>query len=313
MHVTRARSDSTVRVCLPGTRRVNLAAFMSNELSEILQIAIHIAHGAGAILREGLQHVAEASAVARIAYKSAETDPVTEYDHRSEAYIVEQLTKHFPAHHIVGEEGGAYAANSHSAFEWHVDPLDGTVNFAHGFPVFAVSLGLLIDGVPSVGVVYNPVTEETFTATRGGGAALNGRPIQVSATAVLSRALLNTGFPYDRRTSPENNFEPFLAFQRASQEVRRVGSAALDCCTVACGRMDGYWELKIRSWDIAAGLLIVQEAGGRVTDFDGATDMLSKRRIVASNGRIHDEMLSLLQATLSAAHDSHQPSLSSIP
>ena len=284
---------------------------MSNELSDILQTVIPIAHGAGAILREGLQHVADAGAADRIAYKSAETDPVTEYDHRSEAYIVEQLTKRFPAHHIVGEEGGAYATPQGSSYEWHVDPLDGTVNFAHGFPIFAVSLGLLVDGIASVGVVYNPITEETFIATRGGGAVLNGRPIHVSATPVLSRALLNTGFPYDRRTSPENNFDNFLAFQRASQEVRRVGSAALDCCTVACGRMDGYWELKIRSWDIAAGLLIVQEAGGRVTDFDGAQAMLAKRRIVASNGRIHDEMLSVLHATLSTHRDSHQPSLSS--
>ena len=293
----------------------------SHELEHILRMAVEIAHGAGAILREGLQRITEAETAARIAYKSAETDPVTEFDHRSEAYIVEQLTKHFPTHRIVGEEGGAYAAepNQAGAFEWHVDPLDGTVNFAHGFPIFAVSLGLLIDGVPSVGVVYNPISGETFTATRGGGAALDGRPIRVSATPVLSRALLNTGFPYDRRTSPENNFDLFIAFQRASQEVRRVGSAALDCCMVASGRMDGYWELKIRSWDIAAGIIILREAGGRVTDFDGGDDMLAKRRIVASNGRFHDEMLSVIQtthaatpaATLSAPRDSHQPALSS--
>lgn len=277
-------------------------------LKDILDHVIPIARGAGAILRAGFAQIESQREDVTVRYKSSETDPVTEFDHRSEAFIVEALQHTFPHHHIVGEEGGHYESRPapigeversgpsgvNAPFTWHVDPLDGTVNFAHGFPVFCVSLGLLAQGRPVLGVVYNPISDELFAAAEGCGATLNGRPIRVSPTTTLSRALLNTGFPYDRRTSDENNFHHFLAFQRAAQEVRRVGSAALDLCTVACGRMDGYWELKIQPHDIAAGIVIVREAGGMVSDFAGGDEMFARQQIVASNGLIHGEMLSVL-------------------
>ena len=267
-----------------------------NDLQRILDITVDIARGAGAILREGYTQIETQRDTVRIDYKG-ETDPVTEYDYRSEAFIVAALRQEFPYHAVVGEEGGTYVGvetRQGESLLWQVDPLDGTVNFAHGFPVFSVSLGLLHDGVPVVGVVYNPMSDELFSAVKGGGAHLNGRLIRVSRTPSLDRALLNTGFPYDRRTSAENNFDAFLRFQRASQEVRRVGSAALDLCMVACGRMDGYWELKIKPHDISAGIIIVREAGGRVTDYASGDAMIAHNRIVASNGLIHSEMLAVL-------------------
>lgn len=290
-------------------------SFASSRLNVILAEAIRIAREAGGILRRGLTQIEAERGRVGVQYKSSETDPVTEFDHRSEAFIVDALQSAFPDHRIVGEEGGIYEfriendelrnsaadaalsaqATRNSEFEWHVDPLDGTVNFAHGFPIFSVSLGLLDHGEPILGVVYNPMSDELFAAAGGRGATLNDTPIRVSPTPTLSRSLLNTGFPYDRRTSAENNFQHFLAFQRTAQEVRRVGSAALDLCTVACGRMDGYWELKIQPHDIAAGIVIVREAGGVVTDFDGNNDMFQCRRIVASNGLIHEEMLNVLR------------------
>lgn len=274
---------------------------MSGDLSSILNEAIRIARGAGGILREGHAQIEAQRERVAVSYKLEDTDPVTEYDHRSEAFIVAEIQRVFPGHHIVGEEGGAYAAkienrqSKNENWEWQIDPLDGTVNFAHGFPVFSVSMGLLLDGVQSLGVVYNPIYDELFAGARGLGATLNGRPIRVSPTPSLSRSLLNTGFPYDRRTSEQNNFAAFLRFQRASQEVRRIGSAALDLCWVACGRMDGYWEMKIKPHDISAGIIILREAGGLVTDYLGGDAMLARSEIVASNGLIHKEMLDVIR------------------
>lgn len=262
----------------------------------IIQIAEEIARGAGAILREGVANMTQT----RVEFKSSDVDPVTEYDRRSEAYIVERLRAAFPGHAIVGEEGGAYdiATAAHGPrYEWRVDPLDGTVNFAHGLPIFAVSLGLLVDDVPTVGVVYNPMSDELFAATRGGGATLNGKPIRVSRNATLKQALLSTGFPYDRATSPVNNYQNFMNFKREVQAVRRLGAAALDLSFVACGRFDGYWELKIQPHDIAAGMLIVRESGGMASDFSGNADVptiFPRRQILASNGLIHTEMLRVL-------------------
>ncbi len=269
-------------------------------LREMLAHACQIARGAGAILREGYAQF-EARA-GEVHYKQADVDPVTEFDQRSEAFIVAALREVFPSHRIVGEEGGRYEAPGAFApqnatletCEWQIDPLDGTVNFAHGFPLFSVSMGLLVAGAPALGVVYDPVREELFAGAAGCGATLNGKPIRVSDTPALARALLSTGFPYDRRTSPLNNFDPFIAFQRKSQEVRRLGSAALDLCYVACGRLDGYWEMKIKSHDIAAGIAILREAGGAVTDYAGGDSMLDRRQIVASNGLIQPEMLDVI-------------------
>jgi myo-inositol-1(or 4)-monophosphatase len=272
---------------------------MIDDLYMMLHEGIQIVRGAGDILREGYARIDDL----RVTYKG-DTDPVTEYDHRSESFIVGALRQAFPSHRIVGEEGGDYVnptiENPKSEIQnlvWQVDPLDGTVNFAHGFPAFSVSMGLLRDGVPVLGIVFDPMRDELFSAVQGGGARLNNKPIRVSSTAPLARALLNTGFPYDRRTSPDNNFDAFLRFQVASQEVRRIGSAALDLCMVACGRMDGYWEMKIKPHDISAGIVIVREAGGVITDYAGGDDMLTVNQIIASNGQIHDEMLAILNTS----------------
>lgn len=268
-----------------------------NTMNTILQTAIDIAKGAGDILRQGVAHMSHAG----VEFKSSDVDPVTEFDRRSEAYIVEHLQAAFPSHRIVGEEGGAYDAsatqNGH-VYEWRVDPLDGTVNFAHAVPIFAVSLGLLLDDAPVVGVVYNPMTDELFSALHQQGAWLNGHAIHVSHTHTLKRALLGTGFPYDRATSPLNNYQNFMNFKREAQAVRRLGAAALDLCFVACGRFDGYWEQKIQPHDIAAGMLIVREAGGCVTDFDGNADtkyLFAQRQVCSSNGILHDDMLRVLR------------------
>lgn len=252
-----------------------------------LSIATDIARAAGAILREGY------SQKKNITLKGA-VDLVTEYDHRSEALIVARLRAAFPAHAIRAEEGTNNATASD--YEWLVDPLDGTTNFAHGFPVFSVSLALTECGQLRVGVVYDPLRDELFAAEAGQGATLNGAPIHVSTETDLSRALLATGFPYDLRTNPHNNFAQFIQFQLRSQTVRRAGSAALDCCWVAAGRLDGYWEYRVKPWDVGAGALIAREAGGRVTTAEGAEDFLGREAIVVSNGHIHQQMLTVLQA-----------------
>ncbi|MGX2028968.1 inositol monophosphatase family protein [Methylocaldum gracile] len=264
-------------------------------LTDVLGAAVTIARGAGAILREGF----ETRRGTAVQFKTSDIDPVTEYDIRSEQFIVGELRKLFPSHQIVGEEGGAYRAEESRPparnYLWHIDPLDGTVNFAHGFPMFCVSMGLLIDGVPSLGVVYNPATDETFAAALGLGATRNGRPIHVSATLVLNRALVITGFSYDTHTS-DSNMKNFLGFQRSAQATRRIGSAALNLCYTATGQLDGHWEMKVKPHDIAAGIVLVREAGGTVTDFDGGDEILSTGRIVSSNGLIHREMLDVLKA-----------------
>ncbi len=269
---------------------------MTPDDNTILQTAVSIAREAGALLRQGLGEVDQ------INYKG-EVDLVTEYDERAETLIVDALQRAFPEHAIHTEERGAVAnnADAESGYRWLIDPLDGTTNFAHGFPVFAVSLALLKrdpDGNgrdhPVVGVVYDPTRDECFTATRGDGAALNGRALHVSPTPALDTALLATGFPYDRRTRPDNNVRNMGRFIRRCQGIRRAGAAALDLAYVACGRLDGYWELRLHPWDVAAGVLLVQEAGGQISDLNGGMDYLSGAHIVASNRSIHDEMLAVL-------------------
>lgn len=265
-----------------------------DSLIHVMNAAVTIARGAGAILREGAD-VIRAQRGAALQFKTTDIDPVTEYDLRSEQFIVGQLRQLFPSHRIIGEEGGCYQIDSSGpeTHLWQIDPLDGTVNFAHGWPMFCVSMGLLIDGVPSVGVIYNPATDEMFAATRGHGATRNGRPMRVSTTGELSRALLITGFSYDTHVS-DSNIGNFLAFQHTAQATRRIGSCALNLCYTASGQMDGYWELKTKAHDIAAGIVLVREAGGTVTDFDHGEEMLTSGRIVASNGLIHRQMLEVL-------------------
>jgi myo-inositol-1(or 4)-monophosphatase len=240
-----------------------------------------LAREAGALLLEGWRQPKQ------IEHKS-EIDLVTEFDRRSEQLILSRVRAAYPTHAIRAEESGAHAGDE---YEWLVDPLDGTTNFAHGLPIFAVSIGLARGGTLLAGAVYDPTRDELFAAEAGAGAALNGAPLRVSAQSDLNRALLVTGFPYDVRTNPRNNLAQFLRLQMRSQAVRRLGSAALDCCYVAAGRLDGYWELRVNAWDVAAGTLIVREAGGRVTTLEGDEDCLEGETFVASNGHIHEAML----------------------
>jgi myo-inositol-1(or 4)-monophosphatase len=224
--------------------------------------------------------------------EGAITNLVTEVDRRSERAIVEILSASFPDHRILAEEGGEQARRD-SPCRWIVDPLDGTTNFAHGFPAFCVSIGLEVESRIVLGVVYDPIRRELFEAEAGKGALLNGQGIHVSKTASLEKALLVTGFAYDRE-GRRSNLEHFSRFALLTQGLRRTGSAALDFCYVAAGRVDGFWELKLFPWDVAAGSLIVTEAGGRVTDFDGNPFSINSQETLASNGLIHQAMVAVL-------------------
>lgn len=244
-----------------------------------------IAFGAGKTLMEKLETGFD------IEHKGR-ADLVTDADKASEKYIVEQLTTLFPSHSICAEESGWI--DKASEYIWYIDPLDGTTNFAHGFPYFSVSLALAKEGEVVLGVVYNPVSNECFTAYKGGGAYLNGKQINISKNQTLRDSLLITGFPYDIATNPDNNVAAFEKAYKASQGVRRNGSAALDLCYVACGRADAFWEKYLQPWDFAAGSLIVKEAGGRITDCQGDEFCLETNEILASNVLIHDELLEIL-------------------
>lgn len=219
-------------------------------------------------------------------------DLVTDTDRECERLIVDEIQKAFPDHDIMAEEN-SYPSKG-SDYLWIIDPLDGTTNFAHGYPWFAVSIALEIAGELTVGVVYNPLMDHLFTAACGKGALLNGRKIQVSSRQPLINSLLATGFPYDRTPDNENNFSHFFNFQLATRGIRRGGSAALDLASVAAGWLDGFWECKLKPWDVAAGVLLVEEAGGRVTGHDGEPYSIRNHRILASNGCIHDDMSALI-------------------
>jgi myo-inositol-1(or 4)-monophosphatase len=255
-------------------------------VEKYLETAIEVARAAGSVLREGVDKIAW------IEHKG-EINLVTEMDLKSEALIKERLGEKFPDHQIMAEESDI--PETHSQFRWIIDPLDGTTNYAHGFPMFCVSMALEIDGSVGVGVVYDPMRDELFTATRGGGAFLNGKKIEVSKEAELDKSLLATGFPYDLRTSEANNFDNWNAMILRAQAVRRAGSAALDLCYTAAGRFDGFWELKLHPWDVAAGGLIVEEAGGMVTDLTCGPFSVYSQEILASNGKIHSQMSEILK------------------
>lgn len=250
---------------------------MSNDFTA----AVDIAREAGALLLDLFRQPHE------ITYKRR-SDLVTEADRRSEALIVERLRSLYPSHAVVAEEGSGYQTNSD--FCWYVDPLDGTTNFAHGFPVFCVTLGLAFQGEVVAGVVYDPTREELFTAEKGSGAYLNDQRLSVSKAEKLSESLVATGFP-PFATNHELNIEFYFRFTQLSHGIRRAGSAALDLCSVAAGRFDGFWELKLNPWDKAAGSLLVTEAGGRVSDVLGRPFKLLGDDIFASNGRIHEQMV----------------------
>lgn len=248
--------------------------------NQFLEVAVEAALEAGGIL------VAEFDRPAKISYKG-EVDLVTQADRRSEDAIVSRLRRYFPKHSIVAEEGSGQEGDS--GLRWTVDPLDGTTNFAHGYPCFAVSIGLEDAGELLVGAIYQPITKELFTASRGEGAYLNERRIQVSGIDHLSTSLLATGFPSSKRAQNPNILY-YWNFTLRSHGVRRDGSAALDLASVACGRFDGFWEFGLHPWDTAAGVLLVREAGGVVTNFSGAPYRVGDYETLASNGRIHAEL-----------------------
>ncbi len=250
------------------------------------ETAIHAAREGGRIL---LQKFGGALAVQ---YKG-EIDLVTEADREAENAIVGIIRGTFPRHDILAEEKDH--GRSNSSYRWIIDPLDGTTNFAHGFPFFAVSIALEIEGEVTLGVVYNPVHQEIFFAEKGRGAFLNDIQLRVSPVGRLDQALLATGFPYDRRQSPVNNYDHFYNLQQACQGVRRCGAASLDLVYTAAGRFDGYWEMKLKPWDMAAGKIIVEEAGGEVSDFSGRPLDIYGQECLASNGALHQAMIDLLQ------------------
>jgi myo-inositol-1(or 4)-monophosphatase len=246
-----------------------------------LNAAVEIAQEAGKILVE------EFSRPMDIRYKGDEVDLVTQADKRSEQAIVARLNKYFPDHAIAAEEGTG--RDTSSEFRWHVDPLDGTTNFAHGYPCFCVSIALAQRDTLLAAVVFNPFYDELFTAARGEGASFNGKKIRVSKVATLSTGLLCTGFPVRNRKASAN-LQYYGEFTQRSHGVRRDGSAALDLASVAAGRFDGFWEFNLQKWDTAAGVLLVEEAGGRVSDFAGNPYQLGGPVILATNGLIHEEM-----------------------
>jgi myo-inositol-1(or 4)-monophosphatase len=253
-----------------------------------LKAAAEAAREAGNIQRDRLRDAFQ------IDFKG-EKNLVTEVDRECEATIISILGSACPGCDILAEESGAISSGS--SLRWIIDPLDGTTNYAHGFPWFAVSIALAHDGDIVLGVIFHPMMDEMFTAVRGEGAWMNGRRLSVSQRKPLAESLLATGFPYDRTLSNENNFDNFISFQLAARAVRRAGAAALDLAYVAAGRLDGYWECKLQPWDMAAGKLLVQEAGGVVTNHHGRPHLMHDHRILASNGLIHREMLDILDAS----------------
>lgn len=254
-------------------------------MQEWLDAAIDAARQAGGLQRSRF------AGVKTVTHKGAK-DLVTDVDLASERIIIACLNKACPDFGVLAEEGGSH--NEQHEYCWIIDPLDGTTNYAHGYPWFCVSIALAHRAVPLLSVIYNPMSDELFTARHGAGAWCNGHQLTISQTTELGESLLATGFPYDCATSQENNFDDFMAFQRRAQGIRRAGSAALDLAYVAKGSLDGFWEIKLKPWDVAAGILLVQEAGGMVTGHAGEPFLLENHRILASNGYIHASMVTLL-------------------
>jgi myo-inositol-1(or 4)-monophosphatase len=267
-------------------------------MEQFKKIAIQAALKGGEILSK------HKGKVKNIGYKD-EVNLVTEVDKISEETILEILKKNFPDHAILTEESKEFIPENRKlkpVYEWIIDPLDGTTNYAHGLPIYCVSIALEENGKIILGVVYNPNLDELFVAEKGKGAFLScgkiKRRISVSQTTQLSQSLLATGFPYDIRTSKINNLDHFANFYKRAQAVRRGGSAALDLCYLAMGRFDGFWELKLSPWDTAAGSLLVEEAGGKVTDFLGGPFNIYLKEVLATNGKIHEQMIEVLKLSL---------------
>jgi myo-inositol-1(or 4)-monophosphatase len=260
-------------------------ALNHDELWGFMDFVQRLAMKVGGIQRTEFGHVND------VEYKGA-SEVVTRVDRLCEEVIVKGITERFPQHNIVTEES-EYPQTNH-AFRWYIDPLDGTTNYVHGYRHFAVSIGLEARGEMVLGVVYDPMIEEMFSGIKDGGACLNGRMIAVSQTGRLNRGLLATGFPYDMKDRQANNMDNFSRVSLVSQAVRVDGSAALNLCYVAVGRFDGFWEMRLRPWDLAAGTLIVREAGGRVSNFQNGSFKIDSGEVLATNGLIHDPMVSIL-------------------
>jgi len=257
-----------------------------NEVEHYLNVAKEVSKEAGYFLKKNFENKK------RIEYKG-DVNLVTSYDKLSQDLIYKKLKSYFPHHSFLAEENLEHAGEEE--FRWIIDPLDGTTNYAHGYPIFCVSVALEYRGKVILGVVYNPMLDELFWGIENKGAFLNSKKIKVSSTKELDKSLLATGFPYDLRESKNNNINHFNNFVLKAQAVRRCGSAALDLCYVACGRLDGFWELKLFPWDIAAGMLIVKEAGGKLSDFKNNEIDIYTKEIVASNGLIHSQMVKILK------------------
>lgn len=255
-------------------------------VDKYLKEAEGIAKKTGKMLRENINTSAE------IFFKGA-VDLVTDFDNRAQRMIFDHLSACFPDHDFIGEEG--LSKNRGEEFRWIIDPLDGTTNYAHGFPIFCVSIALEWKEEIVLGVVYDPMRREMFSAVKEEGAFLNGKKIQVSSIGDLDKSLVATGFPYDLRESKVNNIDHFNNFVVRVQAIRRCGSAAMDLCYVACGRFDGFWELKLKTWDVAAGALIVKEAGGKISDFKNGEFSIFGNEILATNGLIYTQMVEVLQ------------------
>lgn len=257
----------------------------------MVQDVIEIAREAGELLRRSV------GTVRSVERKfGQDTNLVTEVDRASEALIKERIRAKYPTHAVLGEETGGSLEGAETV--WIIDPLDGTTNFTHGLPIFCVSIGVQHRGELVAGAVYDPSQEELFSAEKGSGAYLNGQRLRVTEESELQNSLLVTGFPYTIRENPDHAIEHFTTFLREAQAVRRLGSAALDLCYVAAGRFDGFWEVSLNSWDMAAGMLAVREAGGKVTDFRGREMQVSGKDLLATNGRLHPEMMRVLAKNL---------------
>jgi myo-inositol-1(or 4)-monophosphatase len=267
------------------------------DLQNWLEVATEAALAAGDIINKYRGNLGEIQDKGRA--KDRRGDLVTVADREAEAQVIEILQRHFPNHSILAEETGKYG-NSDAEFLWVIDPLDGTTNYAHQYPFSAVSIGLLVAGIPTLGVIFDPWHQELFRAATGLGATCNRRSIHVSQTPALAESLLVTGFAYDRRETVDNNYREFCYLTHLTQGVRRAGAASIDLAYVACGRLDGYWERGLSPWDLAAGVVIIREAGGLVTAYDQSSFQLDSGRILATNGHLHHELsqaLAQVQAT----------------
>lgn len=251
---------------------------------------IEISKVAGSIVREGF------GKQFNIGYKTGDNNLVTEIDLKSEKAIINYINENFPDHNIISEEGGS--EDKKGEYTWVIDPLDGTTNFAHGLPIFSVSIGVVKNNEILCGAVYDVMRDMLYSAEKGGGAFRNGKPISVNNNSELNTGFLVTGFPYNVRENPEYSIERFNAFLTNSRAVRRLGSAAIDFCYVAEGVFDGFWEVFLNPWDLCAGKIICEEAGGLVTDFNGEKSDIYEPRVLATNGKVHNDMIEILKLSV---------------